>query len=329
MFHAIQNIELNECYLSHFNEYRHVSIYDIDELILPRQIKNLSTFESVQSAISNRDSIQLDEAKCDENIRIEEFIDRVLPPLPNRTSQDTSFYFKQGAFLTNSVVDLFFAALKSRLESMNLLEGKPVPDQLFNIEIQVIDQANASQFKFDQPLSFSIRNSQELDYALGLLRLYERTVKPFLDSNRAWLERQVGETFSKLFHVSGEDGLLYLGKSVHSTRHTAEVWPHHATSYLNVDPDGHSVEIVRGPPQPFRLAADCVPISMSQPDGQWPRACVEVPRQLTHLSHFRDEWPSRHHTGRVVSISDLHFDLNYFRCFVQPMVARSTERPPI
>jgi hypothetical protein len=152
-------------------------------------------------------------------------------------------------------------------------------------------------------LEISITSRDELHYARSLLKLYETTIRPFLIKHKHNLTAKAG-TFNRLFFVSGKENNDHVaGKSIHNTRRTMDLFIHYAISFIDIDKTS----------VPKIAHRECDLCSNKD---------FVVPRELAHLSHFRN-FLNYDMAQRVVPFSIFHFDLNYFKCFMIPLLTES------
>jgi hypothetical protein len=283
----------NDCYTNNIDKYKYIEVSDTDEVIFPKLIRKYNTLTSVIDLVSNLTFAQNDpfaSITCDSNnTTISDFIEYdLLPRLDTKhIDHPVSLHFKHGAYLFNNIVDELFKSLRSTLtNNLNNL----------NLTIQVIQKDRAAEFKIAGPLTFTITSRKELRYALKLLELYDKMIQPFLVKHKKYLEEKVG-SFDRLFFVSGDLNDHAVGKTIHDTRRTIDIFLHFSTSYITVDKSDDQFTIAHE-----RALKDLI-----------------VPRELAHLSHYR-KFLNFDPKSSLVPLSAFHFDLNYFKCFMIPLL---------
>jgi hypothetical protein len=300
---AFEVVFINECYMNNMDKYRYVTVADLDEFVLPRLVKQYDSLRSVQRFVSSIDYRKVsgsfaDEVTCDANAHIENFFQNDLIPKMSNGSRfidyEMSMQFTNTYFIFNNVVDELFRLLRARLRHVNVADFDSTTDTII---IEVVKREQLAELKFVSPYSFTISSRQELNYALDLMQLYERVVKPFLVEHKRELANVRFDRF--FFQV----GTHFSGKSVHNTRRSMDMWTHYAYGYMNVSNDNKLVEIRHGKGR-FDIDLDFM-----------------VPRELAHLSHYRDSF-NLDSRESMVPFSAFHFDLNYFKCFMIPILAK-------
>jgi hypothetical protein len=185
--------------------------------------------------------------------------------------------------------------LFTELDRVEIPKSKTV-----NVTIRVIKFDRASEFKLGGVLNFKISSEKELDYALSLMRFYQQFIKPFLRKHKTELDNKV-DTFNRLFFVSGDLNHHLVGKSIVNTARGMDVFIHYTYGYMRVK--GGGVELVHG-------TGNIADYSVNNRDFM-------VSRELAHLSHYRDF----DQFDVAIPFSAFHFDLNYFKCYLMPMLS--------
>jgi hypothetical protein len=160
----------------------------------------------------------------------------------------------------------------------------------------------------ESQVTLVIRSKEELEYARGLMRLHEQVVKPWLRQHAAKLNAQVGASYSRLFYVAGSTNRKVMGKSILNTRRNLEVTMHYPSGFIGLSADGERAEV---------RAISTEDRARFQDEA--------VPTQLARVSHFRDPVPVEE--WKTLPFFDIHFDLNYFKCYLAPMLLPTTPTP--
>jgi hypothetical protein len=305
-YFAFEYLSVNECYNDNIDKYRHIAVYDADEFVLAKKIKNFTTFSSVRKLILGINYGKVGtqnlfaQIKCDQNVDIESFIDKDLKPKLNTSGEEVSLHFKYGSYLRNEIMDEIFKSLKSNLEFLIVESLKA--DKLTKLTIDVIKEERFKDLKLEGPVSLTINGLKELRYALSLLKLHDEFVKPFFENHTFEFKSKAGK-FNRLFFLSGDLNYPLIGKSILNTRRSMDVFIHYGFGSMNIDANGGSVQVVHG--------------EGNIADWRINNRDLEVPQELAHVSHYRNKLEFH---PRFVSISSLHFDLNYFKCYLIPML---------
>lgn len=153
---------------------------------------------------------QVDSIKCSEN-RITDYMDRVKP---KNDPTSISFYFQQAFYLNHDIMDRLLDILGEKLDKRG---NKYKEGTKFNITL-----SEAGQFNY----TFQISNEDEFKYAVNLVKMSKRYVKPFMEKNRVKLTK-LSENYRRVFALVSEgDNQFTSGKSVHTTNHTRNVCVH-------------------------------------------------------------------------------------------------------
>jgi hypothetical protein len=308
-YEAFVHLSLNECYLSNIDKYRFIMVGDLDEIVLPKQIRDYETFESVKTMISSIDFTKNESQDpfatitCDQNsANVENYINNYLIPKldSKKIVQDGSLHFNNSFFLSYKIVDTIFESLKSKLQHLNISSNyASIKDsKSINILIEVVREDRVKEFQVSLPISFTISSRQELGYALSLLKLYENHTKPFLRKYSSQMSEKVGR-FGAVFFIGNVNQHVRVGKSIHSTRRTMDVFVHYMDTYMKIRKrnGNNEIEIVD---------------SVTNED-------YVIPREIAYMSHFRRFLPFNKEST-VIPFAELHFDLNYFKCYLIPMM---------
>jgi hypothetical protein len=305
-FYAFEYLNVNECHNNNIDKYRHITIYDTDEFVLAKKLRQYNTFDSVKDFVSNIDKDRFSKLQCESNLSLANFIENDLKPRLN-ISQDISIHFKHGSYLSNEIIDELFKSL--RLNEQIMINESLKDDTMIKLSIDVLNGDRAKQFKLDGPVSFTINGRGELNYALGLMKLYDLYIQPFLRNHETQLKTKAGK-YNRLFFVSGDRNYPLVGKSAMNTRRIMDVFIHYGFGHMNIrmGKDGREeVDVHHGP-------RDMADPAVNNKD-------FIVPREMAHLSHCRDRFEIN---TQGIPFSSLHFDLNYFKCYMGPFLTGSS-----
>jgi hypothetical protein len=307
-YDIINLLTYNECYMNFIDKYRYIAVADTDEFVLPKRIEKLNRFEDVMDFVNKIDYKKagdpFSEIKCND-VQIEHFIEKdLIPQLDTRNiKHEFSLHFKHGSNIINNIIDRLFNLLDIEIEKRNLTNMAAINNEsLFDLYLEVISNERAREFKLDRAFSFTIRGRHEFEYAVSLLNVYKRTVKPFLEVNKDVVSASMNN-FDRLFFVSGDLNNHVVGKTIHDTRRSMDMFIHFSTSVIHVG---------QGRKKPA--------ISFHKEPGD----DFVVPRNLAHLSHFRSHLNFDQPQSEV-PFSTLHFDVNYFKCFFAPLILKNSD----
>ena len=121
----------NECYMKYMDRYKYVSVADNDETVIPRLIERLFRIEdnfnfvrSLNVSLTNTyESLdtQLSELNCDKyqnGSNLVGYIDEV--GALNQFKEPKAFYFQQGYYLDNGLMNLVLIAIEKFLNGTML-----------------------------------------------------------------------------------------------------------------------------------------------------------------------------------------------------------------
>jgi hypothetical protein len=275
---------LNECFLNNTHKYLHVAVVDPDEIILPRDNSKVDTlkdnFDFVSQLKFDIDSkipsnlINL-ELSCsnDLNTKLEDYLNC----LNKKTS---TFYFHMGFYLDDNHVRQILEGIEIYYkESKNLSQPH---------NITIIDLIPQSKNHNNYNFSFTIKNQDEINYALNLCKIYRNLIQVFEKSHEKYLSKY-SNRFHRFFYIGGLLSSFANGKSFHSTDVTFDLSVHFP------DPDKNYPD---------------------QAQLQW------VGYDQGHISHFRHVNEFHKSSLKEVSITELILDLNYLNCYYKQVIEK-------
>ena len=150
--------------------------------------------------------------------------------------------------------------------------------------------------EWDTNFSIQMSDASDVTYAANLVSVYKRVIRPFLDENQSRLSGE-SERLARVLYLdlSGDrETASYVGKTF--------VNPTSSEFMLNPHVPDHQAGLLYG-----RDKSDLynVPPNQNREVGSY------------YLAHFRD----RYKMGQMAkSIKRFNLDLNYFACYVKPLV---------
>ena len=169
-------------------------------------------------------------------------------------------------------------------------------DYLFQ-QYELLINSNSYKNEIKYPYSFrvidaldgidfncKISDKNEHDYALYLLNIYKTLLQP-LKKKFDSISDLISEAFNRHFYLKGQSTNWLFGKTVHNTKLTNTLTHHYPSSFTK-------------------------------------DSIAEIPIQLGHLSHFRRTIKNYLDFKNDVSITELHFDLDYFFCYYKPILKK-------
>ena len=152
--------------------------------------------------------------------------------------------------------------------------------------VLVKDEEQSSYESRDVIYNYTIDNIDQFNYGFNLTKFYMKRLKPFLENNMKIIKENVHETYSRMFFLVNEETESHFGKTLHNTMNTLYLWHHH----------------------PLETFSD-VPHR-------------KVPFEYGHLSHFRKRYALNVYSSSIYTIK---FDLNYFACYLRPILNKITK----
>jgi hypothetical protein len=294
---TINQLILNECYLEHVDKYRYISSIDTDEVVIPKLVPHLINLDQEFAFMSKSDfeNPELEMVKCDrfktateeKKQKFELFLDSV-KEATRIIGQSTSYFVNQGYFLENEFMshlfDSFERTLNSSVSSSSLK---------FNVTYQ---NTREGPFTFEVAIS----KQSELKYAKNLMNLYRRVVAPFLEKNKALIEKHV-KNFDRLFATVGYLNSFALGKTIHNTNVTFDLSLHFMDVFYRAEATG-TIRIIK--------------------DMHHEKAYDYLDSNYAHMSHFRKQ---QYFNYKTIDFRDVFFDFNYFQCYFKPILAKFSQ----
>ena len=204
-------ININECYLDNFDEYKYISVIDNDEIILPRNSNpNLFSKTAISNFITNLDLIDknnlnellVQEAQCSNSI--DTYIDRL-------NISNNTINFRMGYYLNDKSVHKILNEIDIYLNKLNVTSY----DKKYFINITDYD----SSFIYN----FYLNGAKDVKYAQNLIKIYN-----FLIENNNLL-RNYNVSYNRVFYISGDVSRSKCGKAIHDTSISYSIGIH----YLN------------------------------------------------------------------------------------------------
>jgi hypothetical protein len=314
-------IYLNNCYMKYVDQYKYIAVIDIDEIFTPQHttefftqierkdfIRSLDKLENYKhmntSNLNKQQQFECSKYLQEENkeqaeYKFEPYLNDLLN-LSRKTSQDErgqAFYFNHGFFLHTDMMDQFFTRFDAYLNTnFTLLISE---DNTFTkISFPILDTSRVKQFWNGSHAFFiKIESQQELHYAINMLKIYKKVLKPYLEANKAEIDLKTGGQFDRFFTVAHQGHAYSLGKTLHNTLSTYEFTLH----FKDWD-----YEYIKSN-ETFLI----------KEDKHHTRYNYFV-HSITYLSHFRERQNFHH---KSFSIDAITLDLNYFYCYFLPLIS--------
>jgi len=232
-----------------------------DNLVLISQLK-LDSNSNIPTKLTNLES------SCSNGLNTK--LDDYLNTINNKSS---TFYFHMGFYLDDNQVRQIFEGFESYYqEGNNILQPH---------NITIIDLIPQSKDHNKYNFTFTIKNQDEINYALNLCKIYRNLIQVFEKSHENHLNKY-SNRFHRFFYIGGLLSSFASGKSFHSTDVTFDLSVHY--------------------PNPDKNFPD-------QAQLYW------VGYNLGHVSHFRHVNEFHKSSQTAISITELILDLNYLNCY--------------
>ena len=274
IFNSVYIFYMNECYWSNIDKYRYVSIMDRDEIIFPKKLK-LKTDSDIIDYVVNLNDVTMEkifqdlDCKYDEN-NMENYLDKLTVQTKKRTN--SSFYFKNGIKFPNELFQVMFDSMELYFNSSNRKSEDKHKIDIF------YDQINNKKF------TITISSVAEFNYAIKLLELNKKAIKPYFKSFNQKLHIK---KYNSFYTITGSSVHWVVGKTTHNTNRSLATEIHFNTKQI----DYSTLNIVQG------------------------RDVTYVNHNLAYLSHFKNGLRMK-----PIPISQFLPDLNYIICYFRPTV---------
>lgn len=200
-----ENIALNECYCMNRYKFTKISVFDIDEVIIPPIVtsKHLSF------------NFTLD-ASCNNNIDMNEYVNGVKKHYYQATQH--SYWFTYARMMTIEFTNSFMLELEIVLNRVNSSNAN------FS-DIYVVNRVSNGSFR---NIAFTIKDFKDYEHARLLLSAYKR----ILANDKEFFKVKNATRFHRILAVFLNYNYHQYGKSVHFTSHITSIG-HHAVPDLN------------------------------------------------------------------------------------------------
>lgn len=276
IFDSIFIFYMNECYWNNIHKYRYVSIMDRDEIIFPPSLR-LKKNSDITDYVLNLNDMSMEKIFQDldcnnEEKNMENYLDKLTVQTRRRTN--SSFYFKNGIKFPNELFQVMF-------DSMDLYFNSSTRKREDKHKIDVLyDQINKRKF------TITISSETEFNYAIKLLELNKKAIKPYF---KYFDDKLSIKMYNSFYTVTGSSVHWVVGKTIHNTNRSLATEIHFNTKQI----DSSTLKIVQG------------------------RDVTAVNHNLGYLSHFKNGLRMR-----SIPISQLVPDLNYIICYFRPTVQK-------
>ncbi len=301
---VVNQLILNECYLQNMHKYKYISVFDIDELVITKQLPELATLAEVFNfTIKNsQDSHGISSLECKQEdlsqkgqVRFDSYLEQV-KNMSKQLREPSSYFVNQAYYLEMSFMDHVFQELAQFLK--NHTSKLDFESEYENENTHVFNVSHVNNRNGNVTFEMAISSQLELDYAKSLLVLYKQVVVPFVDKNRDAMEKY-GQNYDRLFATIGYLNSFALGKTIHDTRVSFDMNMHFMETFVS---------------QKNRTAGGRVELDKDLTNV---KAYTYLESAHIHMSHFRHE---QYFDYKRVNFRDVYFDFNYFNCYFRPVL---------
>jgi hypothetical protein len=312
-YNIINQLVLNECYLTHFDKYKHIAVLDIDEAIFPKKTR-LFTFDDEMKHISrigsfhNTKLIQkeqiFDKVQCDRyqneskandsKSDLESYLNELSSADLGGGSSPKSFYFSRAFFLRNDLVQSIFRSINHFFTTSKFNHTL----DRFNFTIDIFHRDSFNKNRRSK-FAITINSQKEFEYARGLLKIHKYIIRSYLAENKN-LFLSLAQNFNRFFMLTGLVNHSHTGKTIHNTKKTFQATLHYPASFI----DSMSPAILD---------------TQNELDTITPLSFTKVPHELGHVSHFRNFLLYGY---KKIPVSALRLDLNYVNCYSLPTIKK-------
>ena len=205
---------INQCFIENAHKAKYISIFDNDEVIIPRMDKKYFKINDYRNFLreSQMDNYEQIEEKMNLQVTCRRYAESPIKGYLNELSnlyeikQDKQMYFLQGIYLKYESVQKFLEKISINLQSRRGAN--------FNISISTND---IPHFASNKELLIEFDGQDDIIYAKKLLDINEKYYKVFIAKNQDSLEN-ISENFQSIFAIIDVKGRpSNFGKSVHFT----------------------------------------------------------------------------------------------------------------
>jgi hypothetical protein len=308
-FELINVLILNECYLSHIDKFKYISVVDVDETVLPVKTSNFLTLDQISEYVATskgeRNEI-FENIKCDrydsslfveEKTVVESYMNELA--VLAKIKKPVALHFQHGFQVTNSLAEKVIDSIEETLKMHQKLAQVNSSSSNINYTVNVFDLHKEK----DDNVSFvfTIQSEFDLKYAASLVKIFRVVVKPYINENKDIFEKHI-RGYDRFFYVGGQASSFACGKTIHDTRSTFDTTIHYAENILD-------------------LSNKSAPVIDYDKSKYWLRLNY-ISSQNGHSSHFRRSYGYLSEHYRRVPIREFQLDLNYLICYFIPILKR-------
>lgn len=300
-YELINQLLLNECYLNHIDQFRYVTICDIDETVIPKKTQFLSQLQVLDFI---RSGAKVDDVKCDRyestnQVENKKTLESYLNELAfvEKIGKPVSYYVKHGFYLYNSTVKKVIDSIGEILNTpkdLNQTEQNST-NTSYNHIIQVFDFVDDAAKRIN--FSFTIKTEPELEYATRVYKMYKTVIEPYLNNNIDLIQSNTRD-YDRFFFVGDRVNYFANGKTIHDTRSTFDLSIHYAEHRILNQSD------------------------VDYNNKNYWEMYKWINYDYAHLSHFRREIGYLSSRYQSLSIESFKLDINYFVCYFKPILSK-------
>jgi len=183
-----EKITQNECYWENKDKYKNIAVLDHDEAVIPIALRKKNWLESEISSLLNRKTSKCASRNINSYLRFLKKELRTVDPV-------VSFHFLMGVYVGNGLVDLILNEVAAHIANITRIMD------VIRVPVFYLNDKNPMARK---GLNFTvlILNTENLEYARYLVKLWLDVIKPFLNANKFVLHN-LSETFCRFFTLTG------------------------------------------------------------------------------------------------------------------------------
>ena len=300
MSDVFSGLAINECLLNYTDQYNFINVDDYDDTIIPRKYKlrKLGQVIDYISSLSESDMLTpgskiindecgfVNQTEMPKSTELELYLRHLVTE--HKYQEPTSFYFGQGFYMKHHTMNKIFNQLDKYLKSPVFKTNQAMNKDHLVTVVDLDPAVDNSHFPYNY--TFVIKNDPgEIQYIRNLIQINAKVIKPFLNQNADAIKAHC-DRYDRFYMISGSVNDFAWGKTIHNTKTTFEITLHHS----------------------YR--------SLWQSNRPYQATYASVPYDSGHLSHFRNM--IRLPLEAIISIKQLHLDLNFLNCYFRPLLER-------
>lgn len=228
---VLNTLVSNECYADHIEDYNYIAIFDADEIVIPREINDLTNSYNLISYYNELDDI-FSNYKCISSENATPIIKHMHDvENANNLTRPVSMYFKNGMYLDDKNSRYIFQKIEQYFKSSIFLMNQFNESfrHSINVKYKTKDELSKyGKFELNYDRNFILTGQNDINYAKNLIKIY----KNIYSSNRT-----LNYDFERFVYLYGDITSAQKGKSIHNTLSSTKTYIHWPieTEFISID----------------------------------------------------------------------------------------------